>query len=187
MKKILYLLLLFVPLTQSCSKTCPKFDITLLRWFPLSINDKIYFQNQHGDTLIFTVFNKNVTDEYKESKCAKCDCEATASIESKGDKGYDLQALGVEFLTYKNEINISIGLRIEESNGSLNISTNEFSNIVLNNVIIDSVLYNEVLTFEKDTVTYSDEEIWKVIVAKDYGVIKFYDKATGFEWSLLKK
>ena len=51
---------------------------------------------------------------------------------------------------------------------------------------INGKFYNEVLVIERDTATYS-ENIWKIIIANNYGIIRFFDRKTGYVWTLSVK
>ena len=80
------------------------------------------------------------------------------------------------------------GYRFYDCNGGMSMTFNH--NLNSNNIPfkdtmqIDGRIYQNVYVYTEDTVDRKNTEIWKVIIAENYGVVKYYNKKTGKEWTL---
>ncbi|GAB4287483.1 MAG: hypothetical protein Kow0068_13280 [Marinilabiliales bacterium] len=189
MNKIKILLLfVIVILMNSCKIECPSFDKSLLTWFPYEVGDQLMYTNQHNDTLIFSVKSKNLSESYKEKKRFEDECISDAVFYLSDD--FSTIAYSQYYFTIDyDESGITIKYNIE-----LLISDNVYCSgsgssdieCCLDTITINNRLYQEAVIIERDTINFSDE-IWKVIVANNYGIIKFHDRETGYEWTLVNK
>lgn len=183
----LIFLLIVIFFINSCKVECPCFDKSLLTWMPYEVGDRLTYVNQQNDTLSFTVKSKILSEEYKEKKRFEDECVSDAVF----DINDDLSTSGYRFVINKDMQNIGIhyefGLLIDNNvNNPIYSSGICSSNIecCLDTITINDKFYNEVIIIERDTINYSDE-IWKVIVANNYGIIRFYDRETDYVWSLV--
>lgn len=178
----LIFLLLAIFFINSCRNIeCPCFDKSQLTWMPYEVGDRLIYVNQQNDSLIFTVKSKHLSETYKEKKRFEDDCISNAVFHLS-----DTERSQYYFNIDNNEAGTSITCKI-----SLQISDNVFSSGIassyiegkLDTMTINGKFYNEVLVIERDTVTYS-ENIWKIIIANNYGIIRFFDRKTGYVWTL---
>jgi hypothetical protein len=186
MKLLSLFILLIIIASHSCKVECPCFDEKLLTWMPYDINDKLMYMNQQNDTLVFFVKSKTLSVEYKEKVRFKEDCTSEAYFKINDE----LLSSGFEYFIREDTKDVVIscyfGLLIQDNIYSSGDCS--FSNIYccLDTMTINNKLYDEVFTIERDTINFSDE-IWKVIVANNYGIVKFYDRETGYEWTLIEE
>jgi hypothetical protein len=182
----LIFLLIAVYFINSCKVECPCFDKSLLTWMPYDVGDVLTYVNQQNDTLSFTVKSKILSEEYKEKKRFEDECVSDAVFHLSDD--FSTIAYSQYYFTIDyDESGITIKYNIE-----LLISDNVYcsglgsSNIecCLDTITINGEYYNETIIIERDTINYSDE-IWKVIVANNYGIIRFYDRETDYVWTLV--
>ncbi len=183
--KIIFLLCIVI-LTNSCKVECPCFNKNLLTWMPYEVDDELLYVNQQNDTLFFTVKSKILSEEYKEKKRFEEECFSKAEFEISDDlstSGYDYT-----IYNYKDGATIDFKFSILIHNNVYSSGGNSFLDIdcCLDTMTINNKLYQETITIERDTINFSDE-IWKVIVANNYGIVKFYDKKTGYEWTLVEE
>ena len=178
-----YFLIIFVIVLSTCNKDCIKFDRDLLTWIPYNIGDEIYFTNQNNDTLTFIINEADIYDDESYCRCEKCECVSYASFST----AVNIEDfINGEISVIENNIKImSFGIRVGDSNGYHSLSGSNIFNDTIS-YSINNVTYNEVLLFEVDTILQPKHEIWKIIVANNYGVIKFYDRYTGHEWTLVE-
>lgn len=184
-KIFLFILILFVFI--GCKYECPGFDKTLITWIPYNIGDELTFSNQNSDTIKFIIVHKAISEEEKVKRsCGSKCCESTANIiaESTYDDNYKKNSLtyDIVFTYMENWIhsNISLG-KYNNHNGMAGITDFERH---IDSMSINGFLFNEVVVLERDTLKFPDDEIWKVIVANNYGIVKFFDRKTGDEWIL---
>lgn len=185
-KIFLFILILFVFIR--CKYECPGFDKTLLTWIPYNTGDELTFTNQNSDTIKFTIVRKAVSEEEKVKRsCGSECCVSTANIiaESTYDDNYKKNLLYFEItISYNigNFMHCKIFLeKYNNNNGMAGIRNFELH---IDTMTINGFLFNEVVVLERDTLRFPDDEIWKVIVANNYGIVKFYDRKTGDEWIL---
>ncbi len=183
----LFFLLIAIFFINSCKIECPCFDESLLTWMPYEVGDRLTYVNQQNDTLSFTVKSKILSEEYKERKRFEDECSSDAEFEINDD----LSTSGYRFVINKYIQNIGIqyefGLLIDDNVNNPNYSSGYGSSNIeccLDTITINDKFYNEVIIIERDTIIFSDE-IWKVIVANNYGIIRFYDRETDYVWTLV--
>jgi hypothetical protein len=187
--KVQSILIIFVfVLLSSCYKKCPEFNKKYLSWMPYNIGDELIFINQNNDTLSFIINRKYVTDEHKIKRIGKCSCgtpHAIAEGTSYEDNNYRNNGLTFE-INYANNINegyMSFEIFLGKYNNHLGYCSKRNFESYIDTMTINGFFYNEIVVLERDTINFTDE-IWKVIVANNYGIVKFYDRETGDEWTL---
>jgi len=153
---------------------------------PYNIGNELIFVNQHLDTLYLTVTTKSVSEEYEARRSCKnkcCGSDATIRANDEYDDNYRKNALKFEIVfTYMESwIHSSISLGKYNNHKGMAGITN-FENHI-DTMTINGFFFNEVVVLERDTIKFTDE-IWKVIVANNYGIVKFYDRKSGDEWIL---
>jgi predicted DNA binding protein len=171
------LISLFVLAVSSCNYSCPGFDTELLKWMPYELDDELIYTNQYDDTLIFRIYQKEISESYETSHKNRNYCESHLY--------YDIaeisnQSINMIFRINKLENNTSIGIEINIQNNS-GFFYIETENLNTKIITLESNSY-ETITFENDTIG-DDNEIWKVILAKNYGIIQFYDREADFVWT----
>lgn len=184
----LFLLIFFV--FAGCKYECPGFDKTLLTWMPYNIDDELVFINQNNDTILFTIIHKAVSKEEKVKRSCgiKC-CTSTANIIAESPTAYNYKknsfTYEIVFTYMENWIQCEISLsKYNNNSGSVGLRNFELH---IDTITINNFFFNEVVVLEKDTLTFPDDEIWKVIVANNYGIVKFYDRKSRDEWILQHK
>lgn len=182
-KALLLISVLFV--LVSCEYECPGFDRKYLAWMPYNVGDELIFYNQNSDTIKFNVLRKEVSDEIKVPRsCGSKCCDAYASITAKStydNYQRDYLRFRIVFDYMGNSMHYEIYLgKYNKSTGKCSIDN--FENHI-DTMTINNVFYEEVVVLERDIVKFPEDEIWKLIVANNYGIIKFYDKKTGDEWT----
>ncbi len=188
MKKIkIFLFILFLFVFIGCKYECPGFDKTLITWIPYNVGDELIFVNQQLDTLYLTVTTKSVSEEYEARRSCKnkcCDSKATIMANDEYDDNYRQNAFRIEITFTYVENWMSSNINLEKyNNNSGYCSITNFENHI-DTMSINGFLFNEVVVLERDTLRFPDDEIWKVIVANNYGIVKFFDRKTGDEWIL---
>ncbi len=190
MKTMKYFLFFSLFILNSCGKIeCPAFDSSLLWWLPHSINDKLIYVNQNSDTLKFVVTAKNISDSYKIKHNCKCDCESHADLKAIRDVNkYDAINISISQSDLINDTyNTSLFMYTININndqyGNLSFSTNNINNEI-KDTTINSKAY-KIIVITRDTLD-NNYEIWKLIHAKDVGIIKMYNRKTKDEWTLVE-
>jgi hypothetical protein len=183
MKKILLIVffLLFVS-GFGCKTNCPAFNSDLLRWIPSNEGEKNIYINNYGDTLIITYASKIISDAYKLTNEDKNDCVSYASQNAIKDNEYNFY---FEINQHRQDIGFSLNLEYY-LNGYYYPSYLGFrdANNKITSIILNGIEYNEALIIETDTIKDNESLIWKAIMAKDYGLVAFYNRATKEEWIL---
>ena len=193
MKSIkIFILLIFVVFLNGCYEKCPPFNEDLLTWMPSEKGDVLKYSNEQNDTLTFTAFGKSISEEYRKRSAIRCSSQASLAL--RDNNNYDTYS--VSMIYYEdNKVSLissfSLIIDFEEriySLGSFNIDDIE---CCIDTLTVNNVFYNETITMECDTILHPSTKsyyyrIWKAIVANNYGVIKFYDRYTGYEWTLIE-
>lgn len=167
------LISLFVLAVSGCDYNCPGFDTELLKWMPYELGDELIYTNQHNDTLIFTINEKEISEPFETHKGRNA-CNSSFFIAA----FEQVNSLSCGFTILDEDITIEISVNSCYDN----IKTTDI-NIEQKEVVINNIIYNETIIFEKDT-TINDDRIWKIILAKNYGIIQFYERETGQVWTL---
>ncbi len=173
-------------LANACKYECPGFDRSLLSWMPQNEGDTLNYVNKNTDTLTFVVEKKDYSKSFKIERQNKKSCYSDANLYSKNQiHNSEINFSIVE--NWNNVLSICVNLYLlkyyeTEKQGELCIETQNINNIIeaLN---IENKAYKEAIIFENDTINDSNN-IYKAIIANNYGLIKFYEKS-GVEWSLL--
>lgn len=189
-----YLFLIFSFLLNSCTYYCPGFDDTpILSWLPYKTEDSIRYKNSK-DTIVFIVNDDFVTKKDKITT---------------GFPVMDIDC-GLVYAYYKTQIDKSTSLSINEycvqddylsirfiNSDSIKMSysflknfksdtTNNDQKIIYHGKFeVNNVEYSNVYEIKQDTIK-SNTRIWRILLAKDYGIILFDDRKLGNEWILIK-
>lgn len=177
--KQFFLIIVFsISLSTSCNYNCPGFDTKLLEWMPYDLNDKIIYYNQNNDTISFTINQKDISSSYETSYKNRKECVSEMSIgEASSEKG-----LGININKKSDLIIISAAARINSNSGSIYLETENIENET-QTLTINNKSFTETIMFEIDT-TKNDMKIWKIIIAKNYGIVQFFDRETDEIWTL---
>ena len=177
-KKYFFIFNLLLLLLTSCEYNCPNFDENLLSWMPYKKNNSLIYTNQQHDTISFQINKVDISDGYTTSRKNRNCCESRAIV---GEVN-NLKGIGCEIILLENSLSIQVSIRIGNNNGLNFLETNDiYSDTQI--LSINNKQYSEVLVFERDTIKY-DDEIWKIILANNYGIVQFYDRETGYIWTL---
>ena len=191
MKSIkILILLIFMVFLNGCYEKCPPFNKDLLTWMPSEEGDVLKYSNQQNDTLTFTVYGKSLSEDYR-NRGYRCSSEASLSLWNDSSATYSVSMNCYEDISVSLSSSFFLIIDFEEriySGGSHYVDDIE---CCIDTLTVDNVFYNETITMECDTILYPSTEsdnyrIWKAIVANNYGVIKFYDRYTGYEWTLVE-
>jgi hypothetical protein len=188
MKAKLLLLISSVLLSVSCKKECPSFNRDLLMWLPQNLNDTLIFTNNLNDTISFVVNEKRVYDDnskYGGKDKYQCCSETNFNAVSLQNSEYFIR----ENILYPKtkEIYFTISLYHNGKRGEFSLFTTSINKNVLSFLIIDNQEYKNVIVLENDTIEYPDlSGFWKLIISKDVGIVKFYEKGNNSIWTLLK-
>jgi hypothetical protein len=186
MKKLVkYSFLLLFCILVSCKKDCPPFNRDLLCWIPYSLGDTLKFINNRNDTISFGVYEKIIIDDNKKyGPCDKCGCWSEAffyanSLQNSENTFYE----GIVYVS-ATEIYFHISLNFNNRRGDFNLTTHHINENVIPSMIVDNQEYNDVIIFDNDTINdpnYSG--FWRVIISKDIGFVKFYEKGSKNSWT----
>jgi hypothetical protein len=181
MKSMKYVLIFSLFILNSCEKIeCPAFENNLQGWLPNSVHEKLFYTNNNNDTLTFMVTSKNISSGYKITRNCKCDCEAS------GELYFNNTHLLIYQNNFKTENNYTLNfeytISFDNSYGNLYLSTDNINNIT-KDTTINSKHY-KVIVLTRDTID-NNYEIWKLIHAKDVGIIKMYNRKTNDVWTLV--
>jgi hypothetical protein len=160
MKKAFYFISAICLLT-ACSHKCDEFNEDILRWTPYHTNDTISF-DKNGQTTQFLVTSTFL--EHTSSYKGKCACEDYFGFES-GDA-----TRHINFTSYDDQTTDNFILDIRDGN---NFGTHFNNRQHLNSINIGTTTFNDVLIMSGDSLS-ATETIWKVIFAKDKGIIAIY-------------
>lgn len=174
---IFFVLLLSFYLT-GCDIQCQGFDTKFLSWMPYELNDKLVYFNQNNDTIVFTINQKEIFDGYETSFKNRKYCTSEMSI---GDASSD-RGLGVNIINNSELIILSAATRINNNSGSIYLETENLENEIKELTINDKI-FEETIILELDTTT-QNMEIWKIIIAKNYGIVQFFDRKSNEIWTL---
>jgi len=197
MKSIKYitLIILFTFLVNSCRKIeCPEFDRNLLCWIPpQEVGSKLLYINQSGDSLNFTVVSKDISNAYKIKLKSKCACGADANFFATTNNNDQLKVNISQGLLQNNNYqdtasNVEVYFNSIIESGEFNIEDkiNESKDSLINNK-----LYN-IIILEHDTNAIiinplaHQIKIWKVIYARNIGIIRIYNRNPQEVWSLIE-
>lgn len=183
-QKIILIVLFGIIAMSSCKYECSCFDKSLLVWMPQDYGDKIQFTNQDNlDTLTFVVTKKSYTDSYKIERQNKQSCFPSAYLIADNFEDTLNYNLTIE-TDYKNILTQFFGsIYLGNKKGTFGINDPNLKELVKSKTI-NNKNYN-IITFENDTIT-NNNEIYKIILAENYGLLKFYEKS-GKVWTLIEK
>ena len=181
-KRIILIVLFGIFAISSCKYECPSFDKSLLVWIPQNVGDEIQFTNQdNSDTLTFYVTQKSYTDSYKTERQNQESCSASAGLTANNDtlqySIYFNKPYNADYI-FEGEIKLNSNIA-----GVFSISFSDINNIT-KKIVINNNEYKAII-FENDTNT-NDVEIYKIILAENYGLLQFYEKS-GEVWTLIEK
>jgi hypothetical protein len=203
---VLTILCFFILAIYSCESNCSKTvpcagynDALLDSWFPYKSNQKLIFKNSAN---AYDTFDLRLTDSTLEYqvKSATVSCEAvkalrSSKIDSTGhsifsvflsvsQSGYSTD-IGRNVFIYLYQNNISgVGItengfdKVSFSDGDgINASVQNFSNY---NVAGNS--YSTVQVISRDTFVNKKAGVYKIIFAKNYGIIAYEKNPNGIVW-----
>jgi hypothetical protein len=186
MKSILFLILTFFVLLNSCKYECPEIDKSLLKWIPQELGEKIRYYSQFNDTIEFIVNQKEYTDSYQTERQNKKSCSAIATLKAKSPINHSFFYItfhkGVQPEFYLNG-NISLVANQLEKIGVCFFKFTDINSLTESFTLHDKS-YNSII-FEADTMT-SNALIYKIILAENYGLLKFFEKS-GTTWTLIEE
>jgi hypothetical protein len=177
--KTTILILLISMFVTSCNYHCPGFDKDLLVWMPYETGDELVYTNQQNDTLKFTINQKEISEPYETSHKNRNYCVSNAMFYATDD---NMNGVSAEIINDRDYLSVSVSAKVNDSSGFDYLKIKDIASII-QQYTIASKLYEEVLIFEKDTIT-NDDDIWKIILAKNYGIIQFHDRETEDVWTL---
>ena len=140
---------------------------------PYETSDELVYTNQDNDTLRFTINQKEISEPYETHKGRNA-CNSNFDIASIGETG----SLSFSYTVFNDYTTVAVSV----NSCFNNIKTNNL-NSETEQIYIENSHYSQGLIFEKDTIT-NDDEIWKIILAKNYGIIQFHDRETEAVWTL---
>ncbi len=171
---------LFLIIT-GCKYNCPGFDEKLLSWMPYEENDTITYISQQNDTITFQINKYSVSNSYETTRKNRDYCASDASFYTIDNEG-KVCGVGTWISMDNNKTNINVSVNINNNKGEIDKTVKNITDAV-ETLSINGKQYDEVLIFEQDTIK-QDDEIWKIILANNYGIIQFYDRVTGYIWTL---
>ena len=178
-QKLLLLVLFAILSLSSCKYECPCFDKSLLVWMPQEYGNTIQFTNQDkSDTLTFYVTKKYYSDSYKIERQNRQSCYADAELITRNDTDSLFYSLQISS-DYNNTSSIVSEISVKQALGSFGINNINSQEYILNNKSYKS------LFLESDT-TKTNDGIYKIILAENYGLLQIYEK-TGEVWTLIEK
>jgi len=184
MQKLILLTLFGMFAMSSCKYECPCFDKSLLVWMPQEYGDEIKFTNHdNSDTLVFIVTKKYYSDSYKIERQNKKSCEANAELITENIE--DTLNYKLTIVTnYQNILTSIFGnIYVGNKKGRFGIDEPNLKELIKSKTI-NNKNYNTI-TFEYDTTTNS-AEIYKIILAENYGLLQFYEES-GEVWTLIEE
>jgi len=184
MKNKISIFLISLIIISGCDYPCPGFDKELLNWMPYNLNDELVYINQYNDTLKFIVDAKEVSPPYETSRKNRDYCESHVSFNIREVLQPYINVIFSNIYQLEDNITIATEIDVENSSGYCYIETNNLDNDI-KELTINNVEYKTII-LEKDTLKY-DDKIWKIIIAKNYGIIQFHDRETGNIWTLQEK
>jgi hypothetical protein len=176
---ILILLISLFVFVTGCDYNCPGFDKDLLVWMPYETGDELVYINQRDDTLTFTINQKEISEPYETSHKNRNYCVSNAMFYA---TDHNMNGVSTEIINDRDYLSVSVSAKVNDNSGLDYLKIEDIASII-QQYTIASKLYEEVLIFEKDTIT-NDDEIWKIILAKNYGIIQFHDRETNDVWTL---
>ena len=188
MKKLVkYSFLLLFCILVSCKKECHPFNRDLLCWLPYSLSDTLKFINNSNDTISFVVDNKSIIDDTRKyGPCVKCGCESSAMFDAKSLQNSENSIS--EGILYESATYITFLMSIYYNNkrGEFSLITKNFNENVIPSIVIDNHEYKDVLIIDIDTIKYPNlSDFWRIILSKDIGFVKFYEKGSMNSWTLI--
>lgn len=180
MKISVYIVLLSV-LSTSCLVECPEFDSKLLSWMPRNPGEKVMYVNQDQDTITFVVNTKSMNGQYHIKRSQKEYCGTYGSIRMTDTLAKN--SINLEIREQDKRTYFSVEIHLYQENLFSGQMTFEGIECCLDTITINGVTYNEAYSHIQDS-TYFDDEINKVVLANDFGIVKFCNKQNGDEWVL---
>ena len=180
--KITFFIILSILISCKGNKQCPPFDRELLVWIPYEKDDTIKFVNTENDTIMFRVSEISIFDDLSKYKYG---CFSEYSC---------LFVLDVNNSMYYKIINecedcvtLNLGIALNEKNGSFAFNTNNFETKITKDTIIGNQNYSNIIMLSVDTVKYPNlSHYWKIIIAKNKGIVKFYDRIDNEVWTYIE-
>jgi len=166
----------------SCKHECEGFPDSSLKWIPYRLNDTIRYTD-NIDSIEFVVidFYKSGPTDYRGIYEIDCMTEAYY-LTTKYKDYYQIK----ETCQYDTEMMIEIiSMELFEFDIEDKISFNDSVKLrYLQDTIINSIKYYEVLIVSKDTINNSPNIAW-IMKANDMGIIEFYDFKLKRKWRII--
>lgn len=189
--------LLMLCLLAGCTRyvECPAFPDSKLSWMPYQPDEIIKFSNG-TDTIEIIVSDTSKSASSTLEKGCSCECGGTAEFRTRENpqvnlmiKGYahgDINAVDYEysFIKYLDPYN-------GYASTYLFFFHDDDAKDAINGIEINSVIYNNVIKIEHDTIdngntNWKKPEIWRALIADSIGLIQFDDSYTKESWKLVK-
>jgi len=181
---------------DSCTYHCPAFDENILKWLPYQIGDTLKYSNK-SDTLKFIV-NNNHKDGRISSKSViplmDVRCTSTAFFRTTIQNELCISEYCIEqkYLSIRFNEKDSLAINttcLDTYNPEHNVqiyNTNRKPNLkYFDNYQIENKTISNIFEISIDTTLYSDR-IWKIILAKGFGVVQFQER-NGNIWTKIIK
>ena len=182
-KAIVLSLIIIIAIISSCKnqQECPAFDRNLLVWAPYEKNDTIKFENNKNDTINFIISEKTIYDHkgiYKNGCFSEC---SVYCVDNGKEFNYKIH-------NYCDDcIQFSLNIFLNNKSGSFSLDTDKLNDNIINETAIDNKKYTNVIIIKTDTIKYPNlSHFWKIIIAKNKGVVKFYDRIDNETWTLIE-
>ncbi|NOQ25083.1 MAG: hypothetical protein GQ564_06940 [Bacteroidales bacterium] len=191
--KELVFLLVIICLIESCVKySCDGFPNEELKWIPFQIGDSIYYSNEI-DTISFLVVDFHKSDSWSDWQQLVMDywCPTEAYYVTNNNDRLNFSIKQIrrdECINCKNDIEIYF-------TGLDTISFNDYSrNYDWDSTIYVKYIENMTINQKQMTDVYfltkkkniSGEYIDSVLIAPDYGILKFYESRENSSWVRVK-
>jgi hypothetical protein len=198
--------------TKTVKYECVGFNPNESRWVNYAVNQETYFKNSKDTTFPFTIkklvinqveISPNVSGEFKSKlisrgKPKSCDMyyEARSLVDT-----LNISAISNDLIKDANGDNVNT---VRPSNISISIRWKDFSHMFslsndvpkettdtyngirtlkrITNKIIGNYVYQDLVEIEDDTTISPKKKMWKVLYAKDYGVIGYTTRFPYEEW-----
>jgi hypothetical protein len=194
MKKFYFLILMFSFVFKSCTYHCPGFDDTsVLTWLPYKTEGSIRYKN-FKDTIVFIVNRDFVTKKDKfttgfpvmDIDCGLVYAYYKTQINNYTNLSINEYCVQGDFLSIRFVNNDSIKIPYDFlTNYKSDTSDNKQKIKYHDKFEVDNIEYNNVYEIKQDTMD-NNIRIWRILLAKNYGIILFDDRNTEKEWIIIK-
>ena len=176
-------IIVFFLVLNSCFKRCPPFDRSLTAWIPYNISDTIKLKSNMNDSILFIVESVSITDDPETTRYG---CSSNISLRATNDTDKSNYIRQEIYYAGERSIYFLTSMYFNNNGGEFSIQNIDINNEVLSEMTLDGNYYTNVLVFQRDTIKYQTAAgyYWKLIVVKDIGIVKLYEKDTGVEWSV---